>query len=192
MDAILAGLRSSEVLGISELGLCLGALKTCLLEAEVREQCVHQFLDLVLDRVRRMPAMTGQQLATELRALLEDTSGLGQMAGVHARWSDDMPGSDVVLSAAAARWDIKELDNRLVGANRASLGRLRSAMGLCNERPLRSAMGLRRRFQACTTMQMSDRHDANINSEQVNRLIRYLGWGDSDSDPRGGRHAILG
>ena len=194
VDTILSGLRSVKVVDMTILGICLGGLKAWLHEAEVRDEYVRQFVDLVLDHVGATPAMSGCQLAAELRTLLEETPGLERSTGTHATWSDFVPGRGITPEPGPGRWDFKEFDNRLSGLNLASLGRLRNAIGLTSERPLQRGAGIgrRRRFQACTTMQVTDQHDVDINSEQVNRLIRYLGWGDSDSDPRGGRHAILG
>ena len=116
------------------------------------------------------------------------------MTRAYAQWSEVLPSEERSIHQRDRRWDVKELDNRLNGLNLASLSRLRNQIGLRSERPLGPGADLRRRrrFHACLTMQMSDRHDAGINGEQVDRLIRYLGRGDSDSDPRGGRHAILG
>lgn len=175
---------------MAAIGQCLAALRVCLHEAEVRESCIRQYMDLVLDRVRNLSAVTGPQLAGELRALLDETPGLGDWKSAASSWSDVSPGG---ADACGSRWDVKELDNRLLGRNFATLGRLRHAMGLTSERPVRGGGALRRRrFEACGTMQMSDRHDTGINGDEVNRLIRCLGWGGPDSDPRGGRHAILG
>jgi hypothetical protein len=187
VEAILSKLQNAEVATLATLGDCLVALKSCLREAEVQEQCIRQFLDLAFDRIGRAPAMSGADLAAELRDLLDDTPGLERAKGDDVAWPAREPHQ-------CSRWDVKELDNRLIGSNRASMGRLRNAIGLTVERPLRTGTDLtrRRRFHACKTMQVSDKHDAAINGEQVDRLIRYLGRGDSDSDPRGGRHAILG
>tara|TARA_R110001592_G_scaffold33747_3_gene116647 strand:- start:1145 stop:1756 length:612 start_codon:yes stop_codon:yes gene_type:complete len=194
VDAILTELRAADVVSIALLGACLGALKICLQEAEVREDCHRQFVDLVLDRVRRAPEMSGAMLADELHALLDETPGLERDDTVADAWPDVRMGVGQSVELGHRRWDVKELDNRMGGQNLASIGRLRNAMGLTSDRPLRIGADLRqrRRFQACLSMQMSDKHDVAINGEQVDRLIRYLGRGDSDSDPRGGRHAILG
>ncbi len=192
INLILAELRVTERVSMATLGASLAALKHCLREAEVGESCVQQFLNLVFDRVGQSKPMSGAHLAEELSALLEETPGLGRVADAYAAWSDMIPG--VHDASEQGRWDVKELDNRLIGSNRASLGRLRNAMGLTSERPLLpgAVLGRRTRFSACRTMQMSDRHDAGINGEQVDRLIRYLGKDDTDTDSRGGRHAILG
>ncbi len=192
INAILAELRVTDRLSMATLGAALAALEQCLREAEVGESCVQQFLNLVFDRVGQSNTLSGAHLAEELCALLDETPGLGRVAGAYAAWSDMIPG--VQSEVTPCRWDVKELDNRLMGSNRASLGRLRNAMGLTSERPLLpgAALGRRTRFSACRTMQMSDRHDAAINGEQVDRLIRYLGKDDTDTDSRGGRHAVLG
>ena len=190
IEAILAELREVEAVTMASLGRSLAALRVCLHEAEVREACIRQYLDLVMDRVRGASALSGVQLAQELRTLLDETPGLGRRDDGVSTWAD---GAIRASEDACGRWDVKELDNRMLGRNYATLGRLRQAIGLTSERPLRTGGALRRRrFRACGTMQVSDRHDTAINGEQVDRLIRCLGWGDSDSDPRGGRHAILG
>lgn len=190
INGILAELSDMDEVSMATVGSCLALLRACLQEAEVREACVHQFMDLVLDRVCAATRLSGEQLARELRALLDETPGLGTPSASLV-WPDGIMGKSV---SRETRWDVKELDNRLLGCNFASPSRLKRAMGLTSERRMRPgvAVSRHRRFHACGTMQFTDRHDADITGEQVNRLIRCLGWGDSDSDPRGGRHAILG
>lgn len=194
IDQILGELRAAEQVTMAVLGRCLAALTVCLRDAEIHDSSIRPIHDLLLDRAAKAASRSGREVAKELQTLLEDTPGLRPVTGADTAWSDAIPSAAPAGDAGANRWDVKELDNRLMGLNLASVGRLRHAIGLTSERPLRNGFEIRRRrrFRACATMRVSDRHDTAINGEQVDRLIRYLGWGDSDSDPRGGRHAILG
>lgn len=189
IELILATLHDAEAVSLPLLGRCLSDLKRCLAEAEVDASNIAQFTDIALDLYAAAPAVRGIRFAAELRHLLDEVPGLT------GRYSE-LAWSDTVLRAARgvgtpARWDFKELDNSLVGSNRASLGRLRMAGGLVSERRFRGAVDLHRdrRFEARGGMHMSDRHDAGIDGEQVNRLIQYL---NRDDDGMGGRHAMLG
>jgi hypothetical protein len=189
VEGILTALRGAETVSMAVLGRCLSALEKCLLEAEVNASCVRVFTDSLMDRFAAEPAVTGPCLAGQVQALLSETPGLQGDRLVMAAWQDATP-----AISGASRWDIKELDNSIAGFNLASLSRLRRALGLASERRLSGALDWRglRCFKACGTLQSADRHDAGIDGEQINRLIRYLGWGDPGADPHGGRPAVLG
>lgn len=189
VESILAALRGAETVSLAVLGRCLSALEACLMEAEVNLGCIRHITDTTLDRFAAEPAMSGAGIAGQLHSLLSETPGLHSDGLVRHAWQDFAP-----AAAATARWDMKELDNSLAGFNLASLSRLRRVLGLASERRLSSAVDLRRsrQFEACGKMQSADRHDARIDGEQINRLIRYLGWGDPGTDPHGGRPAVLG
>ena len=189
VEGILAALRSAETVSVAVLGRCLSALESCLVEAEVNATCIRSFTDNAMDRFAAEPAVSGSGLAGQLHALLGDTAGL------HGDWQAATFWQDAALSTAgASRWDMKELDNSMAGFNLASLSRLRRALGLASERRLSGLVDWRglRCFKACGTLQSADRHDTQIDGEQINRLIRYLGWGDPGTDPHGGRPAVLG
>lgn len=189
VEGILAALRSAETVTMAVLGRCLSALEACLVEAEVNAGCIRHITDSTLDRFAAEPAVSGSGLASQLRALLSETPGLHGEGMHYDAWQDA-----AISTPATSRWDMKELDNSIAGFNLASLSRLRRALGLASERRLFGAVDLRRsrRFEACGKMQSADRHDARIDGEQINRLIRYLGWGDPGTDPHGGRPAVLG
>lgn len=190
VELILARLHEAETVSVLLLGRCLSGLKACLAEAEVDSDVAAQFTDIVLDLYTAAPAVSGGRFAAELRHLLDAIPGL---AGRYSErvWSDTMPGP---VGANTYQWDMKELENRMAGLNRASLHQLRKAMGPVSERRVLGAVILRRghRFVAGGGMKMSDRHDAGIDGEQVNRLIRYLDRGDGGNGPDGGRPAVLG
>jgi hypothetical protein len=188
VEDILAALRSAETVSMAVLGRCLAALEACLIEAEVDRACIRDFTDTAMDRFAAQPSVSGPELATALRALLVEAPGLhGEQSA--AAWQDATLSVD-----GTSRWDMKELDNRIAGFNLASLSRLRRALGLTSERRLSGVLDWRglRCFKVCGTLQSADRHDARIDGEQINRLIRYLGWGDPGADPHGGRPAVLG
>ena len=189
IEGVLAALRSAETVSMAVLGRCLSALEVCLVEAEVNAGCIRHITDTALDRFAAEPALSGSSFARHLRALLGETPGLHGVLPATKAWQDHAP-----ATTGVARWDMKELDNSIAGFNLASLGRLRRALGLASERRLSGVVDLRhrRRFEACGSMQSVDRHDARIDGEQINRLIRYLGWGDPGTDPHGGRPAVLG
>lgn len=189
VEGILAALRSAETVSMAVLGRCLSALEACLAEAEVNAPCIRHITDTTLDRFAAEPAVTGSRLARHLRSLLSETPGLHGAVPAVCTWQDATP-----APAGASRWDMKELDNSIAGFNLASASRLRRALGLASERRMSGAVDWRglRGFKACGSMQSADRHDARIDGEQINRLIRYLGWGDPGTDPHGGRPAVLG
>jgi len=193
VELILASLHDAEAVSVPLLGRCLSGLKACLAEVEVDPAIVSQFTDIILDLYAAAPTVSGGRFAAEIRHLLDAIPGL---AGRYSElaWSDVVPGSIHPEGAHAYRWDMKELENRMTGSNRASLRRLRMAMGPVSERRVMGAVNLRRghRFVAGGGMKMSDRHDAGIDGEQVNRLIRYLDRGEGGNGPDGGRPAVLG
>lgn len=189
VEGILAALRSAETVSMAVLGRCLSALEVCLAEAEVNARCIRHITDTTLDQFSAEPSVTGSRLAFHLRSLLSETPGLHGVVPPASAWHDVTP-----APSGASRWDMKELDNSIAGFNLASVSRLRRALGLTSERRMSGAVDWRglRGFQACGSMQSADRHDARIDGEQINRLIRYLGWGDPGTDPHGGRPAVLG
>lgn len=190
VEGILTALHSAETVSVAVLGRCLSALELCLAEAEVSVGCIRHIIDTTLDRFASEPAVSGSGMAGHLCSLLSETPGLHGVPAVSQAWQDAVP----VVMGGAARWDMKELDNSIAGFNLASLSRLRRALGLVSERRMSGVLdwhGLRG-FQACGSMQSADRHDARIDGEQINRLIRYLGWADPGTDPHGGRPAVLG
>lgn len=189
IELILANLHDAETVTVPVLGRCLSGLKQCLADAEVDGPIVAQFTDIVLDLYAAAPSVSGGRFAAELRHLLDEIPGLsGRYSALS--WYDAVPGA-FRGDDSTFRWDMKELENRMAGTNRASLSRLRMAMGPVSERRVLGAVDLRRgrRFVAGGGMTMSDRHDAGIDAEQVNRLIQYL---RRDDDGLGGRHALLG
>lgn len=189
VEGILAALRSAETVSMAVLGRCLSALEACLVDAEVNAASIRTFTDTVMDRFAAEPAMSGSGMAGQLCALLSETPGLHGDRQASAVWQDATLSAD-----GASRWDMKELDNSIAGFNLASVSRLRRALGLASERRPSGVVNWRglRCFKACGTLQSADRHDAQIDGEQINRLIRYLGWGDPGTDPHGGRPAVLG
>ena len=190
IELILASVHDAETVSLAALGRCLTGLKQCLAEAEIGSATLSAFTDTILDRYAAQPGLPGPRIAAELRHLLGELPGLGDHPGKPA-WHDTAP-RRAAADCAGPRWDMKELDNRLAGSNRASLSRLRQAMGLISERRVAGVLDLRRgrRFEAGGGMKMGDRHVAGMDGEQVNRLIQCLGR-DGDG-PNGGRPAVLG
>jgi len=192
VEVILASLHDAETVSVLLLGRCMSGLKACLVEAEVDPEVVVQFTDIILDLYAAAPSVSGGRFAAELRHLLDAIPGLSGRYSERA-WSDALPGMAPGQSTCAYQWDMKELANRMGGSNRATLQRLRMAMGPMSERRVFGAVSLRRgRFVAGGGMKISDLHDARIDSEQVNRLIRYLDRGEDGKGPDGGRPAVLG
>lgn len=189
VELLLANLRDAEAVTAPVLGRCLAGLKQCFSDAEVDGRLVAQFTDIALDLYAAAPTGSGARFAAELRHLLDEIPGLTGRYSELA-WHDKLPGGPRA-EAGASRWDMKELHNRLAGSNRASLTRLRMAMGTVSERRVSGVVNLSRgrQFVAGGGMTMSDRHDTGIDAEQVNRLIQYL---RRDDDNLGGRHALLG
>lgn len=193
VENMLSTLHDAETVSLAACGRCISHVKQCLADAEVDDDSIRQFTDMVLDcfTVNRVPS--GRHLAVQVRSFLDEIPGLTGRLHRDRTWADQVPAARCAGDAPPSRWDMKELDNRLTGFNLASLGRLRKALGQCSERCLPGKVEMRRwrRFQACDSMQMTDRHDGRIDGEQINRLIRYLGWGEPGSDPHGGRPALL-
>lgn len=189
IETILSHLAELDIVSMRDMSGSLAELIRCLNEAEVEDAIQTQFADMVLDQVAAAPGRNGAQLACELRDLIDELPGVSSR-GDDTSWVAGPPAA-LSQNGAATRWDIKELDNRLSTANRASLDSLRRLLGLTSERRIHGAVDLRhrRRFEACCGMKMGDRHDAGIDEEQINRLIRYLGWGNGGF---GGRPAVLG
>lgn len=193
IEKLLSSLHGTAPVSLAQLGRCMSDLEQCLFEAEVEPQCIRQFTDGVLDGYAGHAAGDGRHLADLIGRLIETLPGMNRNTVGGPSWADRVPARRPAQNTADPRWDMKELDNCLPGFNRASLGRLRSALGHSGERRLPGTVDLRRRrrFQACGGMQVTDRHDGRIDGEQINRLIRYLGWDEPGTDPHGGRPARL-
>ncbi|MBX3178533.1 MAG: hypothetical protein KF886_14320 [Candidatus Hydrogenedentes bacterium] len=187
VDQTIAAISGADEVSRAAFGRCLAGLARCLEDAEVDDRAARAFLDGAIDHFAADPAMPGACLGRALRELLRDIPGLDGRAS-------DFDGIPTGSRAAGSRWDMKELDNRIAGPNRASLDRLRRLLGVASERRLTGAVDLRRRrcFEASCGMKMGDRHDAGIDGEQINRLIQYLGHGRGGFGPNGGRPAVLG
>jgi len=190
VELILASLHDAETVSLAVLGRCLTGLKQCLAEAELDVETVAAFSDAILDGYAVEPGVTGARMAASLRHLMDELPGLGGRYGA-LHWQDAAP-IERAAGTPALRWDIRDLDNRLAGPNRASLAHLRRALGTVSERRVSGVLNLRHghRFEACGGMKMGDRHVAGMDGEQVNRLIRCLGRGGNGPD--GGRPAVLG
>lgn len=188
IEGILSAVSGAETVSTTALGRCLSALERCLVTAEVNPGCIRHITDTTMDRLASEPALSGARVAGQLRSLLSETPGLG---GALTAWQDVSPG---LTEPCSRRWDMKELENRTAGFNLASLARLRRTLGLSSELPFLSNVDFSALsvFTACHSMRLADGYDARIDGEQINRLIRYLGWGGPGADPHGGRPAVLG